>query len=284
MTMRLNLESILQSQMREISESDNNHQNLAAPTEKEKTTLRLGAGKSPADRYFFGKPNVSSRVHSMMASIHQHMKTTAPPRKAVPSVPAAIAEIPVAPSLSKTGSAGKRSRRVKGGTATASMTKSLTMPISKIKARINQQSQQLMRRGFSDLNPKSYTNQRRIREVLLQKTVLENMLLQHKRLQRDRQTIALDIQRMRQDLDKIKNKLDTSLEALKSTRTLYSGFNKGKKGLLPIGLPVNNTAVTISSIARPMAKAATKPAASKSSKIIAKRQHSPSLKKRRSRH
>jgi len=153
-----------------------------------------------------------------------------------------------------------------------------------MKARINQQSQQVMRRGYTDLSPKSYTNQRRIREVLLQKSVLEDMLLQHKRLQRDRQTIALDIQRMRQDLDKIKNKLDTSLQSLKSTRTLYSGFNKGKKGsLLPLALPVNATSATISNIARPMAKAATKTTVTKSSKIIAKRQHSPSPKKRRSR-
>ncbi|ALC39439.1 CG7164, partial [Drosophila busckii] len=73
---------------------------------------------------------------------------------------------------------------------------------------------------------KNFANQRRIREVLLQKSVLENMLLQHKRLQRDRQTIALDIQRMRQDLDKIKNKLDTSIQALNSTRTMYNGMSK----------------------------------------------------------
>lgn len=144
-------------------------------------------------------------------------------------MPAAIAEIPVAATVSKTGSS-RKSRRVTGGAAAVAATKSMTMPISRMKARINQQSQQLMRRGYSDLNPQTFSNQRRIREVMLQKNVLENMLLQHKRLQRDRQTIALDIQRMRQDLDKIKNKLDTSLEALKSTRTLYSGFNKGKRG------------------------------------------------------
>lgn len=105
------------------------------------------------------------------------------------------------------------------------------MPIARIKAKLNQQSQRLMRRGIIEMGPKSFTNQRRIREVLLQKTVLENMLLQHKRIQRDRQVIALDIQRMRQDLDKIKTKLDTSLDALNSTKTLYK-----KKGaqLMPI--------------------------------------------------
>jgi len=174
---------------------------------------------------------------------------------------------------------------VKGGAATVATNRSVTMPISRMKARINQQSHQVMRRGFTDFSPKNYTNQRRIREVLLQKSVLENMLLQHKRLQRDRQTIALDIQRMRQDLDKIKNKLDTSLESLKSTRTLYSGFNQKnkKKGLLPLALPAAATSAAISSIARPMARTATRTSSAKSSRIIAKRQHSPAPKKNRSR-
>ncbi|KAH8391863.1 hypothetical protein KR215_006205, partial [Drosophila sulfurigaster] len=239
MTMRLNLDHILRSQLMDKQQFGDHH--LARATDKEKSTLRLGAGKSEAYKYLVEKGNVGTRVNSMISSIHQHMKSkqrsntikhpfkflfvvTAPPRKSVPAVPAPIAQIPVEASISKT-SAARKMRRIKGGGGTA-VASNKAMPLSRMKARINQQSQQIMRRGYVDLNPTNYTNQRRIREVLVQKTVLENMLLQHKRLQRDRQTIALDIQRMRQDLDKIKNKLDTSMEALKSTRTLYSGFNK----------------------------------------------------------
>ncbi|XP_062121166.1 uncharacterized protein LOC133835233 [Drosophila sulfurigaster albostrigata] len=274
MTMRLNLDHILRSQLMDKQQFGDHH--LARATDKEKSTLRLGAGKSEAYKYLVEKGNVGTRVNSMISSIHQHMKITAPPRKSVPAVPAPIAQIPVEASISKT-SAAKKMRRIKGGGGTA-VASNKAMPLSRMKARINQQSQQIMRRGYVDLNPTNYTNQRRIREVLVQKTVLENMLLQHKRLQRDRQTIALDIQRMRQDLDKIKNKLDTSMEALKSTRTLYSGFNKGKKGLLPLGLPTNATLAVKSG-----SKIITKTHSAKSSKIIAKRQHTPSTKKMRAR-
>lgn len=150
----------------------------------------------------------------------------------MPSVPAPIAEIPLPPMKTKLSPVSK-AQRIKGGGSNAvpATNKQGVMPIARIKAKLNQQSQRLMRRGIIEMGPKSFTNQRRIREVLLQKTVLENMLLQHKRIQRDRQVIALDIQRMRQDLDKIKTKLDTSLDALNSTKTLYK-----KKGtqLLPI--------------------------------------------------
>ncbi|KAH8293074.1 hypothetical protein KR044_000494 [Drosophila immigrans] len=281
MTMRLNLDHILQSQLRDrnpYGDAMPNYQ-LARATETEKASLRLGAGKSEAYKYLVEKGNVGTRVNSMISNIHQHMKTTAPPRKAVPAVPAPIAQIPVEASISKT--SAKQTRRIKGGGTTLAGNKTLSLPLSRMKARINQQSQQIMRRGYVDLSPTNFTNQRRIREVLMQKTVLENMLLQHKRLQRDRQTIALDIQRMRQDLDKIKNKLDTSMEALKSTRTLYSGFNKGKKGLLPLGLPANATAVTLPSIGK--SKPVSKTNSGKSSRIVAKRQHTPMLKKTRAR-
>lgn len=143
---------------------------------------------------------------------------------------------------SKANISSKNNRIKGGGGAVTASTKQAVMPISRIKAKLNQQSQQLMRRGILEMGPKSFTNQRRIREVLLQKTVLENMLLQHKRLQRDRQVIALDIQRMRQDLDRIKNKLDTSLVALNSTRTLYGNV---KKGVAPAKLPTNTQAAVV---------------------------------------
>lgn len=208
---------------------------------------------------------------------HFSFLATSPPRKAVPSVPAPIAEIPVAQTKSKTNLSNKNNRiKGGGGTAVAANTKQTVMPISKIKAKLNAQSQQLMRRGILEMGPKSFTNQRRIREVLLQKTVLENMLLQHKRLQRDRQVIALDIQRMRQDLDRIKNKLDTSLVALNSTRTLYSNV---KKGVTPAKLPTNTPAVMVPTGNRLVPKKAK--AAVNVSNVLPKRQQSPVTPKRR---
>lgn len=149
------------------------------------------------------------------------------------------------------------------------------MPIARIKAKLNQQSQQLMRRGILEMSPKSFNNQRRIREVLLQKTVLENMLLQHKRIQRDRQVIALDIQRMRQDLDKIKTKLDTSLDALNSTKTLY----KKKGTTLPGNLQIKNQNDTQPGTGRSLLKKA-KTAVLKAANST-KRQHSLIPKRRR---
>ncbi|EDV99111.1 uncharacterized protein LOC6566831 [Drosophila grimshawi] len=233
MTMRLNLGSILRSQVEYPINEPGNHDT----NKMDGCSLRLGAGGG--HNYFPDKVDVKARVHSMMANIHKHMKTTIPPRKAVPTIPAPIAEISTSSTATKTTNA-KKNRRIRGGGVGAlAAGKNSTLPLSQIKARLSRQSQQVMRRGYTEIGQKSFTNQRRIREVLLQKTVLENMLLQHKRLQRDRQTIALEIQQMRQELDKIKNRLDTSQQALNSTRTLYTGFIKGKKGLMPMTLPTN---------------------------------------------
>lgn len=198
---------------------------------------------------------------------------TTPPRKAVPSIPAAIAEIPPPPSVTKLAtSSSKKLRRIRGGGINPMPAAKTKLPLSQVKARLNRQAQQVMRRGYTELGPKSFTNQRRIREVLLQKTVLENMLLQHKRLQRDRQTIALDIQRMRQDLDRIKNKLDTSLQALNSTRTLYTGIakkNMGSPDVNPDGLGSTRSGVNKN-----------RSVAAKLNNITTKRQHAAAVKRR----
>ncbi|XP_017853087.1 uncharacterized protein LOC108607012 [Drosophila busckii] len=268
MTMRLNLHHILKNQLRDsVGDSDSQEQAHLA----QKAALRLGPDRlgAPYASYFAQKPDMRTRVQSMMHNIHQHMKTTAPPRKSVPAIPAAIAEIPVPPTDV---AASKKGKRIKGGGVSKN-----SLPISQIKARLNHQSQQVLRRGLGDMGQKNFANQRRIREVLLQKSVLENMLLQHKRLQRDRQTIALDIQRMRQDLDKIKNKLDTSIQALNSTRTMYNGMSKSRKNLLPMALPIASTP----KLPRINSKATSRSPGGKSSNIITKRQHSASPPRRR---
>ncbi|XP_017857958.1 PREDICTED: uncharacterized protein LOC108610388 [Drosophila arizonae] len=272
MTMRLNLDAILRNQMH----AEPRGYDMNDIYTKGSHGLRMGQ-ENTVDRYFSDKADVKSRVDSMMANIHRHMKTTTPPRKAVPSIPAAIAEIPPPPSVTKLAtSTSKKIRRIRGGGISPMPAAKTKLPLSQVKARLNRQTQQVMRRGYTELGPKSFTNQRRIREVLLQKTVLENMLLQHKRLQRDRQTIALDIQRMRQDLDRIKTKLDTSLQALNSTRTLYTGITKNKKNM---GSPfpdvnLDGPGSTRSGVSKNRSVAA------KLNNITTKRQHAAAVKRR----
>ncbi|XP_064537286.1 uncharacterized protein LOC135427646 [Drosophila montana] len=275
MTMRLNLGTILKNQVRSsLSESDNTDAPLTGARENAK--LRIGYDSSL--RYFPDKADVKNRVNSMMANIHKHMKTTTPPRKAVPAIPGPIAQISSPPSLTKSTSS-KKIRRIRGGgVGGLASGKTPVLPISQIKARMNRQSQQVMRRGYSEIGPKSFSNQRRIREVMLQKTVLENMLLQHKRLQRDRQTIASDIQRMRQDLDRIKNKLDTSLQTLNSTRTLYTGLGKGKKGSAIVAL--SSHVIKDASGSTRSAGGKARSAAAKLGNVTMKRQHAAAAKRR----
>ncbi|SPP79647.1 uncharacterized protein LOC117581960 [Drosophila guanche] len=238
MTQRLNLAHILQNQLNEERVQGGGLFNLSRSSKKEKM-LKSNA-QSPTDEYFAQKPNVMKTFDHMLANIHSTMKATPPPRKAVPAIPAPIAVIPEAPPQKQTivrkrnkSARSKSVARFKGGSASSTGVitsyKTKTLPIAAMKADLDQKVTRMMRRGLNDLGGKTFTNQRRIREVLQQKVMLEQMLLQHRRLQRDRQTIAVDIQRMRQDLDKIRNKLDTSLQSLQSTPTISGAIAKAKK-------------------------------------------------------
>ncbi|XP_034669881.1 uncharacterized protein LOC117902552 [Drosophila subobscura] len=243
MTQRLNLTHILQNQLNEERVQGGGLFHLGRSSKKE--NMLKSNVQSPTDEYFAQKPDVIKTFDHMVANIHSTMKATPPPRKAVPAIPAPIAVIPNAPPQKQTivrkRNKSARSKclrsksvaRFKGGSASSTGVitsyKTKTLPIADMKADLDQKVTRMMRRGLNDLGGKTFTNQRRIREVLQQKVMLEQMLLQHRRLQRDRQTIALDIQRMRQDLDKIRNKLDTSLQSLQSTRTISGGIAKAKK-------------------------------------------------------
>ncbi|XP_017153425.1 uncharacterized protein LOC108162945 [Drosophila miranda] len=259
MTQRLNLPHILQNQLQ------NEHRVQGGGifklgNKRDKTAMKTKPKEQiPNDTYFSEKPDVIKTFDKMVSTIHSTMKATQPPRRAIPTIPAPIAVIPNAPpqktfrkrsksvrsrSLrSRSASRGRsvtrsRSSRFKGGGSSSNrgsttgvvMTgKSKNLPLSAMKADLDQKVMVMMRRGLNDTGGKSFHNQRRIREVLQQKVMLEQMLLQHKRLQRDRQTIALDIQRMRHDLEKIRHKLDTSLQGLTATRTITGTIAKAKK-------------------------------------------------------
>lgn len=227
MTQRLALHHILKNQLKDALGENNERKTnakLAVPTKHEKALLRFAASPAhPTDRYF---GDVRKTFDSMVAKIHTTMKATPPPRKSAPSIPAAIAQIPADSSKSLGKKRSKSAHgRIRGG-GSRSGGGGGVMPIAAIKASLDQKAQRLMKRGLNNIaSPKNFVNTRRIREVLQQKSMLENMLLQHKRLQHDRQTIALDIKRMRLDLDRIRNKLDSSLQNLNSTRTLFSATN-----------------------------------------------------------
>ncbi|KAH8273731.1 hypothetical protein KR018_011186, partial [Drosophila ironensis] len=153
-------------------------------------------------------PDSRKTVENMMDRVHMTMKSVRPPRRAKPYVPPpapAPVEVPPKPARSSTKLKRKNSRRIRGGGSSS-------VKIAKLQPLL-----------FNAKTTKgSATPQTRIREVMQQKNVLESMLMQHKKLQRDRHTIALDIQRMRADLDRIRTKLDTSLQSLNSTRTIFS--------------------------------------------------------------
>uniref|UniRef100_W8B6P0 Uncharacterized protein n=2 Tax=Ceratitis capitata TaxID=7213 RepID=W8B6P0_CERCA len=87
--------------------------------------------------------------------------------------------------------------------------------IPQIKAVRAQKQQQRMRRSmphYADYNDP--ISQKRFLEVREQKRILEDMLAQHQRLQHDRQSIAMEIQAMREHLSDIRHKLDISLKRL----------------------------------------------------------------------
>ncbi|XP_030384473.1 uncharacterized protein LOC115631779 [Scaptodrosophila lebanonensis] len=245
MTQRLALHQILNNQLNDFERAKHEDRVLAKATQKEKAALRVNAKAATMySRYFNEHRDVKSTFDKIVANIHSNMKATHPPRKSVPAIPEPIAQIP-APLLPQPDKS-KNGRRIKGGAnsrgvITASNNAFLSIPA--IKATIEHKTQKMMRRGLTEINPKNFTNQKRIREVLQQKSVLETMLMQHKRLQRDRQIIALDIKRMRQDLDRIRNKLDTSLQSLNSTRTMFTGATtpKGKKAPTRSSNSLNNS-------------------------------------------
>lgn len=207
------------------------------------TQAPLAIPSSTTYQYQTRLPETRKTYENMMDRIHMTMKCTSvtlffptpssyflasllaavrPPRRQRPIVPPPVVEAPVDPppplpikrKRSKSG-------RIKGG-GNSSRTASATVFGNRINPLTISKAQRMVKQNISDIGQKSFNQHNRIREVIKQKSMLETMLQQHKKLQRDRQIIALDIQRMRADLDRIRNKLDTSLQNLNSTRTLFS--------------------------------------------------------------
>ncbi|KAH8329513.1 hypothetical protein KR074_012302, partial [Drosophila pseudoananassae] len=178
--------------------------------------------------------NMMDRIHMTMKCKRLHrfpytelicfyfLAAVRPQRRPRPIAPQPIVEAPVAPPPQlPTKRKRSKSRRIKGG-GNSSRAASTSVFGNRINPLTVSKAQRVVKQSISDIGQKCFNQRNRIREVIQQKSVLETMLQQHKKLQRDRQIIALDIQRMRADLDRIRNKLDTSLQNLNSTRTLFS--------------------------------------------------------------
>lgn len=158
------------------------------------------------------------------------------------------AEAPPLPSTLVSKHYPKRSRsgRVKGGaTGHGSVSRSNLKPLALIRAGLNLKTQRARRCGGDVKVVKGFALQKQMNEVIRQKNVLETMLLQHKRLRQDRMTIVLDMQRMRADLDRIVNKLDTSLQSLNSTRALC-GIEPAKAKQGPIQKKMSHNSMATS--------------------------------------
>lgn len=187
------------------------------------TQAPLAIPSSTTYQYQTRLPETRKTYENMMDRIHMTMKSVRPPRRPRrPIAPPPVVEVPVEPPPPlPTKRKRSKSGRIKGG-GNSSRTASATVFGNRINPLTISKAQRMVKQNVNDIGQKSFNQRNRIREVIKQKSVLETMLQQHKKLQRDRQIIALDIQRMRADLDRIRNKLDTSLQNLNSTRTLFS--------------------------------------------------------------
>ncbi|EDV59252.1 uncharacterized protein LOC6541904 [Drosophila erecta] len=225
MTNRLALHHILTTQLRRDWEQEESAKTrLSQLSRRERIKASLRSSQLPGR---FLLPDTRKTYDNMVANIHSTMKSVRTPRKPRPTEPLVPAgnssPIPVPSKLVPKPPRRNKSGRIRGG-ANSSKANSAHgfaaqmnhKSLATIKASINQKPKGS--RGLEQNN--------RLREVIQQKKVLETMLQQHKKLQTDRHTIAMDIQRMRADLDKIRTRLDTSLQSLNSTRTLFNSANK----------------------------------------------------------
>ncbi|KAH8412957.1 hypothetical protein KR009_007125 [Drosophila setifemur] len=184
-------------------------------------------------------PDLRNTYANMMDRVHRSMKTVRAPRK--PKVAAQVSETPAKPSeeaplpstlvtkrlkRSKTGRIKGGANSLKANSSHLMCSRSNCKSLASLKATLNQKSQRGLGMGLGVSGKKTLSENKRIREVMQQKNVLETMLIQHRKLQRDRRTYALDIQRMLADLDRIRNKLDTSLQCLNCTKTIISAKSK----------------------------------------------------------
>ncbi|KAH8334635.1 hypothetical protein KR059_012668, partial [Drosophila kikkawai] len=239
MTQRLALQHILTTQLANNWEREDSTKARLAKLNGRKDKLRqsLRTIHVPA-RYHAMMPETSKTYENMVDRIHQTMQSVRPKRRPLPAVALPDAAIPagsttVSPPLPSTLVPKHypkriRSGRVKGGAsptkahASGSITKGNQKNLALIRAGLNLKMQQARNGGPATKNLKGLSVQKHMNEVMRQKNVLESMLMQHKRLRQDRQTIVMDMQRMRADLDRICNKLDTSLQSLTSTVTTFS--------------------------------------------------------------
>lgn len=108
--------------------------------------------------------------------------------------------------------------------------------IPQIKAACAQKQQQRMRRAihnYQDYNDP--VNYRRLLEVRKQKKILEEMLMENERMDRDRQSMALEIQALREYMNDLGHKLDNYSKRLSTKSSMRSEpLLKPKLNLKPL--------------------------------------------------
>lgn len=102
--------------------------------------------------------------------------------------------------------------------------------ISKLKAKWQAKHQQRLRRSIASPNePNDFENQKRLQEVQRQRHILEEILEEHEKIQRDRNSITREIRTMKDYLSEIRCKLDTSLKKLGAHKTMMEQNAKATK-------------------------------------------------------
>ncbi|XP_054744697.1 uncharacterized protein LOC129249093 isoform X1 [Anastrepha obliqua] len=165
---------------------------------------------------------MSTSVTDIVAAVHNNLRSTTEQPKIAEEKPKLVKETVAEFSI-------ENLPVVETKNDAKSNIKKLRFPLNEtsipqIKAARANKQQQRMRRSI--LKPSDYddlVSQRRILEVREQKRILEDMLIQHQRLQRDRQSIEMEIQAMREHLSDLRNKLDVSLKKL-TTKPI--GYNQ----------------------------------------------------------
>uniref|UniRef100_A0A0A1XH25 Nesprin-1 n=1 Tax=Zeugodacus cucurbitae TaxID=28588 RepID=A0A0A1XH25_ZEUCU len=213
-TNRLNLPNMVDRQLKEVS--------LPVETYFSPNIL-AGKRKVPEEKPF--KAEISASFNDIVASVHHKLRN----RKARKVEKPEISEEKL-PNETPAEKPPENLSNVKSEMVETKADPKASLPkaptplkatsIPQIKAARAQKQQQRMRRtvhNFADCNdPISY---RRLLEVQKQKRILEEMLIENERMDRDRQSMALEIQALREYMNDLGHKLDSYSKRL-STKSI----------------------------------------------------------------
>lgn len=183
-----------------------------------------------------------------MDSVARRPPTTAPRKKTVVKTvkPKQVAATPSPPSKPEMREAEAQTRlsTVEGSTFKMPTRLSAFMSIPRLKAARSFRSQTKNYHVVpaSGKSCDHFQHQQRYKKAMEQRALLEGMLVEHKQLQRDRQSMVNEIHMMRNYLDDIRSRLDNSLRKLNDSHNYtldeseLSSLRK-KNGMRSLSLP-----------------------------------------------